>query len=228
VARLPRPVVIGLLSLVCFALVAAGVGIHPPEAAPTTSVAAIGVWDQAVHDRFGAPVAGLFSDWARGMDVLGSWVVVVPLWIALIVTLLVVRRWQVALAVALTWGISEAILRSTKAAWHRDRPPLGAMASTSFAFPSGHTVAAAAIGVSLAFAFTSAGSRRRTWTIVAIVVAAAMGLSRIQLDVHWFSDTLAGVLLGAGVALVCMGFALPWRQPEARMTIGRAFEPSSR
>jgi undecaprenyl-diphosphatase len=45
------------------------------------------------------------------------------------------------------------------------------------------------------------GPSRWRWEVRAVVFGAAMALSRVYLRAHWLSDTLAGALLGAGLAL---------------------------
>ncbi len=77
---------------------------------------------------------------------------------------------------------------------------------TSPSFPSGHTLNATVIAGVVAYLIllrrrSAAG---RTVTIVAaVVIAIVVGLTRILLGAHWFTDVLAGWLLGAAwLALV--------------------------
>jgi undecaprenyl-diphosphatase len=70
-----------------------------------------------------------------------------------------------------------------------------------FSFPSGHAVATASIAVALVLAFQHAGPQRRKWEVAAAAAAFVMALSRVYLNAHWFSDVVAGVLLGTGIAL---------------------------
>lgn len=100
----------------------------------------------------------------------------------------------------------------------RPRPPASiALVATpeSFAFPSGHAIAALLLFGSLALLLVA--SRRPAWLKAAGVAAAAVGtllvgLSRVYLGVHWFSDVVASYLLGA--ALLCAGGAalLAWER----------------
>jgi membrane-associated phospholipid phosphatase len=55
--------------------------------------------------------------------------------------------------------------------------------------------------VALVLALLPAGPRRRHWEWLAIGFAFVMALSRVYLAAHWFSDTVAGTLLGAGIAI---------------------------
>lgn len=64
-------------------------------------------------------------------------------------------------------------------------------------FPSGHTANAATIVVALALIFG------RAWIAwVGAIYVVAMALSRTILGAHWLSDTIAGALLGATIALL--------------------------
>lgn len=57
-------------------------------------------------------------------------------------------------------------------------------------FPSGHTAAAFAF----AFALLPAGKK---WFALSLVIAIAMGLSRLYLTVHFLSDVIVGAVIGA-------------------------------
>jgi undecaprenyl-diphosphatase len=45
------------------------------------------------------------------------------------------------------------------------------------------------------------GPSRWRWEVRAVAFAAVMALSRVYLRAHWLSDTVAGGLLGAALAL---------------------------
>lgn len=62
-----------------------------------------------------------------------------------------------------------------------------------FAFPSGHTLASVGAATALTL-------YHRRWGAAALVLAAAIGFSRLYLFVHYPSDVLAGALLGVALA----------------------------
>ena len=66
--------------------------------------------------------------------------------------------------------------------------------------PSGHAAYAAA-WVAIAIVFVRGGrtSRARLRLVIGLVVAAAVGLSRVELHAHWFTDVAAGWALGAAI-----------------------------
>ena len=80
----------------------------------------------------------------------------------------------------------------------RARPEDMLVQSDPGSFPSGHTANAATTAVALGFIFFP-----RIWVWVAgSAYAVAMALSRTYLGAHWLSDTIGGLLLGAGVAVL--------------------------
>jgi undecaprenyl-diphosphatase len=219
------------------ALILIGVGIHPPGVAPATTLPAIGRLDMRMFgwmdDLRAAPLTWLF----RFLNVAGGGAVTIPIRGAASLVLLLRRRWRAASAFVLTWVASEVLLTTLKKWFHRGRPPMPLVHVGGFSFPSGHAVAASATAVALVLAFSHAGPHRRKWEWLAVGFAFLMALSRVYLDVHWFSDVVAGVLLGGSTAIAAAALVtevaevLERRrmrpQAGARITSGRPFGPSS-
>ncbi len=67
-------------------------------------------------------------------------------------------------------------------------------ASDQFSFPSGHSSGAFLLACILLLVYGAAAAPMLLW-------AAAVALSRILLGVHFPGDTLAGALMGSGIAL---------------------------
>ena len=55
--------------------------------------------------------------------------------------------------------------------------------------------------VGLVLVLARPGPSRWRWEVYAVVFTSVMALSRVYLRAHWLSDTVAGALLGAGLAL---------------------------
>jgi undecaprenyl-diphosphatase len=114
------------------------------------------------------------------------------------------RRGTAQLLVA---SVGTAVLiKVAKGLIERPRPE-GAWLVEAFgySYPSGHTLASAAVYLTLALV----GARhfrapvyRRTLLILALVTTGAVGLSRVYLGVHYATDVVAGTALGVGWALL--------------------------
>ena len=105
-------------------------------------------------------------------------------------------------AVLLAWVSSE----TTKSIYARPRPDLvpHEVYVYSGSFPSGHSTLSAATYLTLAMLVASLETRRRTKAlayVLAGLMLAGVGFSRVYLGVHWPSDVLAGWCLGATWAL---------------------------
>lgn len=196
---------LALLASLGFVLIA--VGRHPVSLAPQTSLRFVGRFDQEMYDavdRFRAtPLTWLF----RFLNVVGGGVVTIPLRAIASIYLLTRRWWRRAAGFLLTWAVSELVLTFLKTWFHRGRPPAPIVTIVGFSFPSGHATAGAATAVALVLALLPAGSTRRKWEWIAVAFSFVMAFSRVYLHAHWFSDVVAGVLLGAGIALGAFALA---------------------
>jgi undecaprenyl-diphosphatase len=135
---------------------------------------------------------------ARLMDFLGGgWfgVFAVPIGIAVLL-LLTKRRWG-ALYFLIASVLSAGIVQLLKNIFDRARPEDILVIADHGSFPSGHTANAATLAVTLGIIV----GRRWAW-FLGVVYTVLMLLSRTYLGAHWLSDTLGGLLVGAGVAVI--------------------------
>jgi undecaprenyl-diphosphatase len=214
---------LALLGATLFVFVA--VGRHPPTLAPKTALAFVGRWDLAISHAMDDIRNPPLSAVARLLNLLGGGLVTIPLRIVVAIWLLVRTRWRAFAAWMLTWAVTEIVLRAAKEYFHRGRPPGALVATVGYSFPSGHAVAGAAIGVALVLVLLPPGPRRRRWELAAAGFAFLMASSRVYLAAHWFSDVVAGVLLGTGIALGCAALVTEVRDLVLRR---RAVVPGGR
>ncbi len=157
------------------------------------------------------------NDWARDTPALHAWVLGyatygVVLFAALMIGALVAARHRssrdlaatgwvplgMLIAVALNQPIGRLVGEARPYAAHPGMLRL-ADVTTDFSFPSDHAVMAGAVAAGLLLAHRRLG-------IVAVVAALLMAFSRVYIAAHYPWDVLAGLLLGAAVALA--GWAL--------------------
>jgi undecaprenyl-diphosphatase len=138
---------------------------------------------------------------AEGLSVLGSAYVNWPLRIAALLLIAWRRHWLRLAAFALAVLSSELFIGPLKDAVGRTRPPGALIETTAASFPSGHAIAGTVTAVGLVLVLAPPGPARWRWEVRAAVFGAVMALSRVYLRAHWLSDTVAGALIGAGLAL---------------------------
>jgi undecaprenyl-diphosphatase len=209
-------------------LVLAAVGRHPPRVAPQTTLSFVGGLDASLyrlmHDIRTPALTWLF----RALNVLGGGVVTIPLRVAVSIWLAARTLWRRFFAFVFTWAASEILLTSLKTWFHRGRPSGALVDTVGFSFPSGHAVAGAALAVALVLAFFPQGPRRRKWEWLAAGFAFVMALSRVYLLAHWFSDVVAGVMLGSGIAIGSAALVTEIRDVWLRREMRRRADAASR
>ncbi|MFJ8621874.1 phosphatase PAP2 family protein [Kitasatospora sp. NPDC093550] len=150
--------------------------------------------------------------WARETAVVVSWfgtgpapyVLVLAAGAVLVGAVPRPREWRRAAVVALAplvWlGLGQLLRQGLMHGFGRPRPPgvHRAVSASGFSFPSGHTFTSAVCAGLLALAVARARPGRARWAVAcAAVFAAAIGVSRVYLGVHWPLDVLGGWLLAA-------------------------------
>ena len=135
------------------------------------------------------------------------------------------RPGVLAIAVFVTGQLVRLVINRTIA---RPRPPAGLhlVSASGYAFPSGHTTNATMAYALLAIVLTMSFPRGR-WVFIsgAVILAIAVGLSRIYLSVHWATDVAGGWLLGScWLALAALATSAAGRG-ELLLERGRAQDP---
>jgi membrane-associated phospholipid phosphatase len=113
-----------------------------------------------------------------------------------------------------------AVFRGLKVLIDHPRPPLASrlVEETNESLPSGHaTMSVVVIGTIVVLVWAGLRVGTRTALVAAATSwVAAVGVTRIYLGVHWFSDVVAGWLVGAVWLAACVLAWSWWRRRGAR------------
>lgn len=148
------------------------------------------------------------EDAVRDVTALGSAPVLVIAVLAVAGFLALARAHRLALfTLAASLG-GLALSSALKYLVDRPRPELVPAEAYTFtsSFPSGHSLMAAVVYLTLAVLVVRLMERRRLKSYalgIAVLLTLLVGASRVYLGVHWPSDVLAGWAAGAGWALAC-------------------------
>ena len=157
--------------------------------------------DNRIYDLMVDLEASALVGVAKALDFIGSTWVTAPVMVIVAAFLLVRRRWEALIFWALAMAGSQLLIGPVKNLYERARPPIPLVETTGFSFPSGHSVAGAAIAVALVIVLVPAGPRRRNLEMLAAAFAVVMAMSRVYLRAHWLSDVAGGAALGAAVVI---------------------------
>ena len=139
---------------------------------------------------------------------LGNWQVIVSIEALLLVILFFAHRKSVALLTLVTLVGGELLSWICKIYSQRARPEYWNYLSVTGrdSFPSGHALVAVAFYGLCAYIlcrYLEKKWQKRLAVVVATVIALLVGVSRIYLGVHWFSDVIGGWILG-GIILISL------------------------
>lgn len=133
-------------------------------------------------------------------------------------------RWTEAAWLVIAVSTAQLLSPLLKALFGRERPPLATqlVVETNGSMPSGHVVGVAAIVTAWIFAVMRA--RQATISFVGYAINCTLGVAavvlamvdRLYLGVHWFSDTLAGAVVGTGTVLTVYGVRALLRRARRR------------
>ena len=158
--------------------------------------------DRTLWHWFVAHRPAWLVDVAKALAFIGDETVLLPL--TLLVAAAAVlrgRRTVAAVAPFVAMFSTAAVVAVSKAAFGRVRPPAAErlVEVGSASMPSGHAAYAAALAAVVWLAVAD-HPRHRAFRALSVALAAAAGLSRMVLGVHWASDVLVGWALGAAAA----------------------------
>lgn len=198
-------------------------------------VAAFAVFFYLAREVFGHPTLALdteafaFADrlraaqpaltgWVKLVTFFGSLMFFVPA--SLIAPYWMRRRGygRHALTLLLAMGGGWALNELLKAWFHRPRPTTALLYQLGLSFPSGHAMMSTAFYGCLAW-LVGREYGRWGWAGALLAWAALIGLTRVYLHVHYFTDVLAGYAGGLGwLLLLRAALRLFWREEEKLAT----------
>ena len=151
----------------------------------------------------------MLVDVAKVVTALGAFPTVAALVAAACVPLLVKRRYAEAIVLVSGLVLVYLAVHVTKDAIDRPRPLEPLVGTTGHAYPSGHSAYSAA-WVATAVVLTRRLGLLTSGTLVfvALGIATAVGVSRVYLRAHWWSDVAGGWGLAAAIFSLLAGIAL--------------------
>jgi undecaprenyl-diphosphatase len=172
--------------------------------------------DRTVLDWFVAQRSALATGLATLVTEVGSTLVMALMAGVAVLVLWWRSRTAEAVAIAVATAGAGLLVVGFKALYGRPRPPLEVRLAleTNASLPSGHALASTVVLGMLAIVAVRL-ARRRALRLLAPPLAAALvlviGVSRLYLGAHWFTDVLVGWLLGGAWLVLCAAVLVAWR-----------------
>ncbi|WP_239025044.1 phosphatase PAP2 family protein [Rhodoligotrophos defluvii] len=160
----------------------------------------------------GDPAQPLGPEWLevmmRDFTALGGVGVLTLITAATIGYLLLLGKPRAGFAVLIAVGGGILLSTAVKMGIDRPRPELVPYATyvSTASFPSGHSMMATVVYLTLAAMLARVRPRWQTKTYIlswAVLISLLVGVSRVYLGVHWPTDVLAGWTVGSAWALTC-------------------------
>jgi membrane protein DedA with SNARE-associated domain len=160
-------------------------------------------------------VGHIRTDWlidvAKGITLLGSTVVILPLVVLASGALASARRWTELGVLVVGTLIILFGQHDLKAAVDRPRPAGSLVDTTGSAFPSGHSAHSVFYlwaAVTLVVRLRPGMARATAVVLAGIAITTLVGLSRVYLGAHYLSDVSGGWALGVSAYALCAAVAL--------------------
>jgi membrane protein DedA with SNARE-associated domain/membrane-associated phospholipid phosphatase len=151
----------------------------------------------------------MLVDVAKVVSALGALPTIAGLVAATAALLAMRRRGTEAIVLVLSLVLIYITVKVTKEAVDRPRPSGSLVGTSGEAYPSGHAAYATAwIACAIALTRRLRLVTSGTLVFVALAIAAAVGVSRIYLRAHWWSDVAGGWGLGAGIFALLAALAV--------------------
>jgi membrane-associated phospholipid phosphatase len=201
---LPRTTVtLGVLAALLFAAVALAIGVHPSGG--------LARFDNALAAGMHAHLSRSTFHVVSTVGFLGSTLWVVTLSTLTLLIMLLRRQWRLSVC----WAIAQIgllpISHGLKACFQRTRPRHDPrfVTDAGWSFPSGHAINSVVLYGMLAYVLLRLMPPRwhRAVLPATLLIASLVGISRILVQAHYFSDVVAGYACGLMWLMLCIGLA---------------------
>jgi membrane-associated phospholipid phosphatase len=181
-------------------------------------------WDERLPVQWERGRDAASSAWSHSGSTIGDTLTVIGIAVALGIVLLVLKRWASVLLLATAMLAEVSIFVATTLLVERDRPDVAQMdvSPPTSSFPSGHTAAATALALSLAFIVAwnvrNTAVKVTVWSL-ALLIGPAVAVARVYRGMHHPTDVAMGLLMGAACVLLAWLAVSAWAsEPETRPT----------
>jgi membrane protein DedA with SNARE-associated domain/membrane-associated phospholipid phosphatase len=184
-----------LLTGFLFICLAAYVKVHT---APTLMV------NDALYHLFRGIRTPMLDSVMINITLLGQKQVILPVVMIIFALLLVSKRWWAAFHTLALGVLAAGSVYVLKNIIQSPRPWGIFHSSETFSMPSGHTALATTVFMGLAFLIARSVSPRFRFPIylLGIIISFIVGISRLYLGAHWFTDVLSSWLLASAVLML--------------------------
>jgi undecaprenyl-diphosphatase len=155
----------------------------------------------SLHIPFVIKIMNLITNLGAGTNLL------IIYWISLI-AFIFFKQWKSVLGLMLGFWTIHFATGYYKDFFHRVRPEHWLTGAGGWSYPSGHTTESTIVLLFIAYALylkLKPGLVRNLSVGVSLGLALLIGLSRIYLSVHWFSDVYGGIMFSLAFFLMFMG-----------------------
>ena len=155
--------------------------------------------DQAIENFFEASRSFLLTKIFIFATILGNKEIIIALAIFLVGIFWIYKKQHYILPLIIATLGAQASVSLLKIIFQRSRPLHPVYLNDSFSFPSGHATLAVAFYGFVIYLFRKEIKNQKTKTfliIISLAIILIIGISRLYLDMHFFTDILGGYFLG--------------------------------
>jgi undecaprenyl-diphosphatase len=210
---LPRTTVtLGVLAALLFIAIAFAISAHPSGSLARFDSALAA----SLHTHLSRSILHVVST----ISFLGSTVWVVTLSTLTLLILLLRRQWRLSVCLAIAQIGLLPLSHGLKACFQRTRPRHDPrfVTDAGWSFPSGHAINSVVLYGMLAYVLLRLMPPRwhRAVLPTTLLVASLIGISRILVQAHYFSDVVAGYACGLVWLMLCIGLAEHLQRQQTR------------